>query len=91
MSERMSNETKRRYYHTIALALALAVAITLCFRGFSLGWWEKLAAGGQANRNRRRPRSPDGRCALLPREVAPYRQLILHDLPALATTARGCP
>ena len=50
MSDRMSNKTKRKYYHTsviaivIAIAIAIAIPITLCFLGFPLGWREKLVA-----------------------------------------------
>ena len=46
MSDRMSNKTKRKYYHTsvIVIAIAIAIPITLCFLGFPLGWREKLVA-----------------------------------------------
>ena len=40
MSDRMSNKTKRKYYHTSVIA----IPITLCFLGFPLGWREKLVA-----------------------------------------------
>ena len=42
MSDRMSNKTKRKYYHTSVIAIA--IPITLCFLGFPLGWREKLVA-----------------------------------------------
>ena len=44
LSDRMSNKTKRKYYHTSVIAIAIAIPITLCFLGFPLGWREKLVA-----------------------------------------------
>ena len=40
LSDRMSNKTKRKYYHTSVIT----IPITLCFLGFPLGWREKLVA-----------------------------------------------
>lgn len=40
MIKRMSPDTKRKIYHRLVLAVAIAIPTTINALGFILGWWE---------------------------------------------------